>query len=236
MKKWPKQFEPLTEEQRYRSNAFMKLWHEELVRRPKYNLIERFNHNFSIINSQRNFISTLEIGAGLGEHLNYERLTPEQEENYYCIEYRENMASECKRRFPKVNVITGDCQKQLNFKEAQFDRVIATHVLEHLPDLPSAIKEMRRVIKPDGLFLVVIPTEGSLAYTIARKISAERLWNKNFKCSYKEFIGREHINLPNEILEELSPYFTVYKKSYFPTPLPFLFCNLCIGLVLKVKR
>ena len=79
--------------------------------------------------------------------------------------------------------------------------------------------------------LVVIPCEGGAAYSFARKISAERLYNRHFKGGYGWFISREHVNRPHEILAELDPYFTVDKKILFPLPfLPFIFSNLCMGL------
>ena len=84
--------------------------------------------------------------------------------------------------------------------------------------------------------LVVIPCEGGAAYSFARKISAERLYNRHFKGGYGWFISREHLNRPHEILAELDLYFTVEKKVLFPLPfLPFVFCNLCVGLVLKPR-
>jgi SAM-dependent methyltransferase len=234
---WPKVLPPLTPEQRQRSDAFMKLWHEELAGRPRYGLIESFNHNFPVRHSRPGFKTTLEIGAGLGEHLHYEKLTPEQERNYHCNEYRENMAAEIRRRYPAVQTIVGDCQQRLAFPDGHFDRYIAVHVLEHLPDLPAAIREAHRLLnKEHGQLLVVIPCEGSLAYSLARKISAERVWNRHFAVDYREFYAREHINLPHEIMAELAPYFTIETRRYFPLPfLPFLLNNLCIGLALQPR-
>jgi len=235
--KWPKVLPPLTPEQKLRSDEFMKLWHEELAGRPRYGLIERFNHNYPVHQSRPGFRTTLEIGAGLGEHLDYEQLTPEQERNYYCNEFRENMAAEIRRRHPHVRPILGDCQQRLDFPDGFFDRYIAVHVLEHLPDLPSAIREAYRLLRrPGGQLLVVIPTEGSPAYSVARKLSAERVWNRRFGGGYEEFYRREHINFPDEILGELQPYFTIAHRRYFPLPfLPFVACNLCIGLTLTPR-
>lgn len=235
--KWPKILPPLTPEQQVRSDAFMKLWHEELAGRPRYGLLEKFNHGFPVRHTRPGFRTTIEIGAGLGEHLAYEKLTPEQEQNYYCNEYRENMAADIRRRFPQVKTIVGDCQQRMDFADGFFDRYIAVHVLEHLPNLPAAIREAYRLLhKERGQMLVVIPTEGSLAYSLARKISAERVWNRHFQVDYAEFYKREHINLPHEILAELDPYFTIEARSLFPLPfLPFLFNNLCIGLALKPR-
>ncbi len=234
---WPKILPPLTPEQQKRSDAFMKLWHEELAARPRYGLLERFNHQFPIRHSPPGFKTTLEIGAGLGEHLVYEKLTPEQTAGYYCNEYRENMAAEIRRRFPKVQTVVGDCQRRMDFADGFFDRILAIHVLEHLPDLPACIRELHRLVnKQTGRLLIAIPTEGSTAYSLARKISAERVWNRHFDVDYAEFYKREHINVPHEILAELAPYFTIEQRSFFPLPfLPFVATNLIIGLSLRPR-
>ena len=231
---WPKTFPPLTEEQRRISDDFMKYWHEVLPR--KYGIIDDFNHGYPVQHAPAQFKGTLEIGAGLGEHLAYEKLTPEQEQNYVALELRENMAAEIRRRFPRVQVSVGDCQARLPFPDGFFDRILAVHVLEHLPNLPAAIREMRRLCHPErGIFSVVIPCEGSPAYTLARRISAQRIFEKRYHQSYRWFIEREHINVPREILAELAPHFEVTHRRFFPLPLPFEFCNLCLGLTLKPK-
>src|SRR5688572_11337956 len=105
---WPKTFEPLSREQEAIRYDFMKYWHEVLPR--KFGIIDRFNHQYPVKTAPESFRRTLEIGAGIGEHLSYEKLTPEQEANYYALELRQNMSAEIKRRFPHVRTITADCQ------------------------------------------------------------------------------------------------------------------------------
>ena len=231
--KWPKTFPPLTPEQQRISDDFMKAWHEVLP--AKYGVVERFNHGYTAWHAPKAFTRTLEIGAGLGEHLEHETLTPEQRRNYYALELRPNMSAEIARKYPDVHAITGDCQQRLDFPDGFFDRVLAIHVLEHLPNLPAAVREAHRICNKDrGVFQVVIPCEGSMAYSLARKISAQRVFEKRYPGqSYRWFIEREHINLPGEIQEELAPYFTMQRRSYFPLKVPFEFCNLCIGLTLR---
>ncbi len=234
---WPKILRPLDAAQQKRSDAFMKLWHEELAGRPRYSLLEKFNHQFPIRHSPPGFRTTLEIGAGLGEHLVYEQLTPEQEAGYYCNEYRENMAAEIRRRFPKVQTVVGDCQQRMDFADGFFDRILAIHVLEHLPNLPACVRELYRLTnKRTGRLLIVIPTEGSLAYSAARKISAQRVWNRHFDVDYAEFYKREHINVPHEILAELAPYFEIETRRFFPLPfLPLVATNLVVGFSLRPR-
>lgn len=226
--KWPKNFPPLTVEQKIISDDFMKYWHEVLPM--KFGIVDEFNHRYPVKAAPAAFVRTLEIGAGTGEHLAYERLTKEQEENYTAVDIRENMISALRSRFPHIRAIVGDCQERLEFEDGYFDRILAIHVLEHLPNLPKAVKEMHRLCdKKRGVLSIVIPCEGGVAYTLARKISAQRIFEKRYKQSYRWLIEREHINLPDEIFEELLPYFNQVATNFFPIPVRLQFCNLCIG-------
>jgi SAM-dependent methyltransferase len=146
------------------------------------------------------------------------------------------MADQLQQHCPKIQTHVGDCQERLDFADGFFDRIIAIHVLEHLPNLPAALREMHRLCnKKTGTFSMVIPCEGSLAYSFARQISAKRLFQKRYKRPYHIFIGREHINLPWEIMAELKPYFEITQRTYFPIPLPFEFCNLFIGATFRPR-
>lgn len=235
--KWPKIFPELTAEQKTISNDFMKYWHETISSKWGFKAIEKFNHTYPIKNSSSQFLTTLEIGAGLGEHLNYEQLTPEQRKNYVALEFRENMAAEIHRRFPDVQVCITDCQISIPYPDNYFDRVIAVHVLEHLANLPAAIQALYRVInKQKGVLSIVIPCEGGAMYTLARKISAQRIFEKRYKQPYKWFITREHVNKPEEIIEELAPYFQMKDQQYFPFKIPNIDGNLCIGMTLTPRN
>ncbi len=234
--KWPKVLLQLTAEQQMISNDFMSHWHTILASKPRYGFIEKFNHNYVVKNAKQPFLTTLEIGAGLGEHLRYEKLSEAQKKNYVAVEIRENMAAQLSTHFPDVQTLVADCQETLPYADGHFDRILAIHVLEHLPNLPATIKEMHRLCnKNQGQFSIVIPCEGGMAYQIARKISAQRIFEKRYKQPYKWFIEREHINLPHEIFRELKTYFEIKQRSFFPFSIPWLHGNLCIGLTLTPK-
>jgi SAM-dependent methyltransferase len=234
--KWPKVLPPLTDEQKSISDDYMAYWHTVLSSR--YNIIDRFNHSYPVQHAPIGFERTLEIGAGLGEHLKYEKLADQQRKNYLCLDLRANMVDVIHRNFPDVQAIVHDCQQPLTtLPDHYFDRVLAIHVLEHLPDLPSAVREVYRLINADkGIFSVVIPCEGGLAYSIARRISAQRIFERRYKQSYQWFKEREHINRADEILCELHPYFEVTNRTFFPFSfLPIQTLNLVIGLTLKPR-
>jgi SAM-dependent methyltransferase len=229
--KWPKTFPPLTPEQEVIRDDFMRYWHEVLPRR--FGAIDRWSHRYAVRTAPASFERTLEIGAGLGEHLEHERLDPAQRRGYVALELRANMASEIARRHPGVQTHVGDCQARLDFPDGHFDRVVAVHVLEHLPNLPAALREVRRVCSRRGVFQAVIPCEGGLSYSLARRISAQRIFERRYRQPYRWFIEREHVNRPAEILEELRPLFALEHRAFFPLPIPAIALNLCIGLTLR---
>jgi ubiquinone/menaquinone biosynthesis C-methylase UbiE len=224
---WPKRLPSLTPEQERVRDDFMTYWHEVLPRR--YGIVERFNHGWPAKTARRGE-RTIEIGAGLGEHLNTE---PEfARSDYVATELRPEMAAVIRERHPEVEVVVGDCQRRMPLEDASFDRALAIHVLEHLPDLPAALAEIRRVLKPAGRFIAVIPCEGGPAYSLARRVSAQRIFEKRYGMSYKWFIESEHINVPREIIEECGAYFRIVRRRHFPLPVPVTSLNLVIGLEL----
>jgi SAM-dependent methyltransferase len=224
--KWPKKLPVISEDQEEIRDKFIKLWHEILPN--EYGFVENFNHTYPLLSKGKAGERVLEIGAGIGEHLNYE-ISDWKE--YICVELRAEMAHVIRERFPKVNVVVQDCQTDLPFEDNYFDRVLAIHVLEHLPDLPSALHQIRRVLKPHGFFSICIPCEGGIAYRLAREISAKRIFKKHFpRWDYEQLIvATEHINRPQEILDEILPLFKIVHKRYFPFWVPSLHFNLIVG-------
>lgn len=60
-----------------------------------------------------------------------------------------------------LEVSHGDVCAGLSFDDNTFDRVIAKAVLEHVADPLEAARECRRVLKPDGWFTVIVPSDRS---------------------------------------------------------------------------
>jgi len=226
---WPKQLPPLSEAQKRINADFVKLWHEILPR--QYGLAERFNHGYPLRSAVANDrCKSLEIGAGLGSHIPHEDLATQA---YHVVELRPEMAAEIRRRFAQVPVTVADCQGRLPYPDAYFDRVIAIHVLEHLPNLPAALNEVRRVLKSGGVFAIVYPCDPGFAYWIARKISAERLFRAKYGVPYGWLIRREHINNPKEIETELARRFRLSGRRFFPLQIPLISLNLCVGVTAR---
>lgn len=49
--------------------------------------------------------------------------------------------------------------EKLEFSDNCFDKVVSSHTVEHVPDLKKAFEEMERVLKPDGIAVLIYPFE-----------------------------------------------------------------------------
>lgn len=57
-----------------------------------------------------------------------------------------------------------DIQK-INYPNNTFDLIYCSHVLEHVPDDTKALKELYRVLKPNGKAIILVPIDHSLKET-----------------------------------------------------------------------
>lgn len=60
-----------------------------------------------------------------------------------------------------LNIFRGTLT-EAHFPAQFFDVVTMSHVLEHMPDPRAALKEVRRLLKPDGTLIIAVPNSASL--------------------------------------------------------------------------
>lgn len=228
---YPKELPQLTKEQVKIREDFYQVWLNTLPKR--YGMVEKFNHTYPLRTFDPNANQrTLDIGAGLGEHAEYEDL---EHQEYTALELRQELANAIEKKFPKAKTIVGDIHHQLDRPDGYFDRILAIHVLEHLPDLPRALDEIQRLLAPNGQFIVLMPCDPGFSYTLARNISARRIFEKRYNTNYDWFVACEHINHHQEIQTELFKRFDLNHRQFFPFGVPVVQANLIIGLTLVHK-
>ncbi|HXG64477.1 MAG TPA: class I SAM-dependent methyltransferase [Blastocatellia bacterium] len=97
---------------------------------------------------------TLEIGFGTGLNLAH---YPEAVTHLTVIDSErmlpQKVADRIRRAPMPVEVMQLDASGRLPFEDASFDTVVSTWTLCSIADLPAALAQVRRVLKPDGQFI-----------------------------------------------------------------------------------
>ncbi len=124
------------------------------VIRLRYAMLQR-------ILAHRHFGKTLEIGYGSGVFMPQ---LARQTDHLYGIDPhpRCREVTEVLSRFGvSAELVTGSAT-QMPYPDQFFDCVLAASAMEFIDDLPQACREIRRVLRPQGVLAVVTPGESPL--------------------------------------------------------------------------
>lgn len=186
--------------------------------------------------SQTHFGRVLEIGAGTGKHLQYIRHTFDE----YILTDMDPKTLEVARKnlgetyAGKVGFET-QTGNRLAYADNTFDRVVASHVLEHINEPHLAVKEWRRVLKPGGVLSILIPTDPGMAWRLGRHFGPR----KNAIAqgiAYDYVMAREHVNSCNNLIAILRFYFPEAKEAWWPFPIPSIDLNLFFAFHATVAK
>jgi len=171
-------------------------------------------------------LRVLEVGCGHGHHL---RFYPEiARDNFFVgLDISGKFLAEAASRHGEMRVVQGDAYA-LPFTDDSYDRVLSIYNLEHLRDLEQALVEVRRVLKPDGRFLVAVPAEGGFLYNVGREFTSRPYMEKKYGLDYDAIIKHEHCNEFWTIRDALARVFAVRRRRYLPFLLPSAHLNAIV--------
>ncbi len=169
------------------------------------------------------FSKILEIGAGLGNHVPFVKHGYSE---YYVTDNSERMLELLASNItdPRVKFFKADAAT-LPFDSGSIDRIVACHVLEHLPNPHQILREWDRVVKPGGLISLVLPCDPGIAWRYGRYISSHRT-NMARGILWGYMIAREHINPINNLVALIRYYFGKINEKWWPFGLPNIDVNL----------
>jgi ubiquinone/menaquinone biosynthesis C-methylase UbiE len=188
--------------------------------------------------SRDHFPKVLEIGAGTGEHVSYVRHRFDQ---YVLTDLDAKTLEVAKRKlhgnFGGKVLFETQSAEGLSYGDDSFDRLIATHVLEHICHPHLALKEWARVVKPGGTLSILLPTDPGVAWRLGRHFGPR----KNAIAqgiAYDYVMAREHVNSCNNLIALLRHYFPQRTEAWWPFPVASIDLNLffvCHAVVPKAK-
>lgn len=100
----------------------------------------------------------LDVGCGSGEFL--ERM---RDLGWYAEGLDTDEVAVRRARERGLQVRLGTLEQQ-SYPEASFDAITSNHVIEHVHDFRTLLREFRRLLKPSGRAVVVTPNIGSLGH------------------------------------------------------------------------
>lgn len=187
----------------------------------------------SFFKSDELFDNVLEVGAGSGHHFPYVKHAFKR---YVMTDGNEQMLGIARMKYSSQLLAESlRVEKQdataLSYPDGSFDRLIATHVLEHLPNPVNVLQEWNRVVKPDGVISIVLPCDPGLMWRFGRHLGPRRN-AKKFGISYDYLQAAEHINSIYNLVVFIRHHFENINESWYPSRIPspdlnlFYVCNI----------
>ncbi len=185
-----------------------------------------------------NNLDVLEFGPGEIPHLHFWNGRPN---HFYFADYRQEMLNETGKRLKHLGVPnTGFLLPKDNNGEIsdlankKVDVILSFYSLEHLYPLEKYLNSMLNLLKPNGLIVGAIPTEGGLGWGIGRYLTSRRWLEKN-GISMEKIMCWEHPNFAETVLLSLESLADRKMLGFWPLKLPSIDLNLVIKFIYQKK-
>lgn len=169
----------------------------------------------------------LEVGAGSGHHYRY---VTHRLESYVMTDASPRMLEHAASTYAaqaasgRLHLQQQDA-KRLTFEDQSFDRLIATHVLEHIPDPVVALREWNRVVKPGGLISLILPCDPGVLWRLGRCFGPRRAALR-VGLPYDYLMAAEHVNSIFNLRTFIRYHFEAVIESWYPFKVPLADVNL----------
>jgi phosphatidylethanolamine/phosphatidyl-N-methylethanolamine N-methyltransferase len=221
----------------YRSR-FADIYHESNYSSPLQSATMRASHRLTEKNfhDHDHFSKVVEIGVGPGEHLPFVQHGFDQ---YILTDLDAKTLAVAKKNLKGIHEgkLLYETQNgaELTCEDNCYDRLIATHVLEHVYQPHLVLKEWMRAVKNGGILSILIPTDPGLAWRLGRSLGPRKKAIAQ-GVPYDYVMAREHVNPCNNLIALMRHYFPERREAWWPFPIPSIDLNLffvCHAIVQK---
>jgi len=169
----------------------------------------------------------LEVGAGSGHHFPYVNKCYSK---YIMTDGSAEMLAIAAEKYSRevfsgFLVIEQQDATTLSYPDGCVDRLIATHVLEHLQNPVNVLKEWNRVVRPGGLISIVLPCDPGLLWRLGRHFGPRRNSQK-LGLAYDYLQASEHVNSIFNLVVFIRHHFEFLTETWYPAILPLPDLNL----------
>lgn len=176
--------------------------------------------------ASRRFGAVVEVGAGAGEHVAFVR---HAFDHYLMTDWNDARLERARRALPphlreKASVAREDATR-LSLPDGCADRLIATHILEHLYRPHEVLREWNRVLRRGGVMSILLPCDPGLLWRFGRMLGP-RANAERAGIDYDYWMAREHVNPINNLVVFIRYYFRDLRETWYPARIPASDLNL----------
>ena len=181
--------------------------------------------------------NVLEIGAGSSPHIKYVKHEVGKyfflENSKFAIDFLKKKFDDKKKfRFKSYN------GKKIPFKNNYFDRIIISHVLEHIADPEIFLEEMMTKLKKNGILSIALPCDPGLMWRWGRlylKLFSVKKKLNISNLEYDYMIASEHINSIFNLISIIKYKYknNIISEQYLPFRVRIVDFNLFYNVTIK---
>jgi SAM-dependent methyltransferase len=181
------------------ANDFVRNWYMNEYSSNSYSggagLVQKLMHGSLELgySTSTSFDNVLELGGNVGEHLPFVK---HSFKTYLLTDVVENIDGNSIRELEEKGVkFQTENVQSLTFEESAFDRVLSTCLLHHVADPETALLEIRRVLKSQGVADIFLSADPGLLFRFARWMGPRHQARMKGIDELKSLMdARDHIN------------------------------------------
>lgn len=165
----------------------------------------------------------LEIGCGFGVLLSLLKV-----KNKYGIESNEFAVNKCKEK--GIDARVHDDAYNLPFDDNFFDAVIMNESIEHIHDVDRLAKEVKRILKGGGKFIITTPNKGFLVKNLSESHCSEMTFDELEKLMYGN-----NFEIVSHTVSGINMWDYIGRKAIYPLAKFLVRQNMLAGTIKKTK-